>query len=65
MTSPPASVDWDTTGYGVHNLYPGRFGIVNADPGARIRLEPSKGESADKVPHKRARINPSGHVALC
>ena len=35
MTCPPASVDWDTTGYGVPNLYPRRFGIVNADPGAR------------------------------
>jgi hypothetical protein len=65
MTCPPASVDWDTTGYGVHNLDPGRFGIVDADPRAHIWLESSKGESTDKVRHERARIDPSGHVALC
>ena len=39
MTSPPASVDRDSAGYGVDNLDPSRFGIVNADPGAGIRLE--------------------------
>ena len=67
MTCPAASVDWDTTGYGVHNLDPRRFGIVNADPGARIRLESlvSGCESQYEVEHERARIDPSSHVALC
>ena len=66
MTCPPASVDWDSTGYGVHNLDPRRFGIVNADAGARIRLKSlvSKCESQDEVCHERARIDPGGHVAL-
>jgi len=62
---PSASVDWDTTGYGVLNLDPGRFGIVNADPAPGIRLKSSKRESPDEVPHKRARIYPTSHVALC
>jgi hypothetical protein len=66
MTFPPASVDWDNTGHGVHNLDPRRFGIVNTDPGAGIRLESlvSRCESQYEVEHKRARIDPSGHVAL-
>ena len=66
MTCPPASVDWDPTGYGVHDLDPCRFGIVNADPAARIRLESlvSRCESQDEVRHERARIDPSSHVAL-
>src|SRR5438034_2377353 len=65
MPSPPASVDWDLTGYGVHNLGPRRFGIVNADPGAGIRLESlvSRCESQDEVRHERTSVNPSGHVA--
>ena len=51
MTCPPASVDWDSTGYGIYDLDPRRFGIVNADPGARIRLESlvSRCESQDEV----------------
>src|SRR5436305_15152279 len=66
MTSPPAGVDWDFTGYRVHNLGPRRFGIVNADPGAGIRLESlvSRCESQDEVRHERTGVNPSGHVAL-
>src|SRR5216110_2124323 len=66
MTSPPASVDWDITGYGVYNLDPCRFGIVNADPGAGIRLESlvSRCESQDEVRHERTSVDPSGHVAL-
>src|SRR6476646_2413407 len=67
MTCPAASVDWDTTDYGVHNLDPRRCGIVNADPTAGIRLKSSfsRCESQDEVRHERARIDPSGHVALC
>src|SRR6476646_5848391 len=67
MTCPAASVDWDTTDYGVHNLDPRRCGIVNADPTAGIRLKSSfsRCKSQDEVRHERARIDPSGHVALC
>ena len=66
MTCSSAGVDWDTTGYRVHNLDSRRFGIVNADPGARIRLKSlvSRCESQDEVEHERARIDPGGHVAL-
>jgi len=61
------SVDWDSTGYGVLNLDPGRFGIVNADARTQIRLESlvPRRESQDEVRQERARIDPSGHVALC
>src|SRR4029453_13997949 len=67
MTFPPASVAWDSTGSWIPNLDPRRFGIVNADPGARIRLKSSvsRCESQDEVRHERARIDPGGHVALC
>ena len=67
MTSPPASVDWDSTSYGIYDLGPRRFGIVNADARASIRLKSlvSRCESQDEVRHKRARIDPSGHVSLC
>ena len=67
MTCPTASVDRDTTGYGIPNLDPRRFGIVNADPRAGIRLKSSvsRCESQDEVRHERARIDPGGHVALC
>ena len=67
MTRPTASVDWDSTGYWIPNLDPCRFGIVNADPAAGIRLKSSfsRCESQDEVRHERARIDPSGHVALC
>ena len=67
MTCPSASVDWDSTGYWIPNLDPRRFGIVNADAAARIRLKSSvsRCESQDEVRHERARIDPSGHVALC
>src|SRR4029450_3190744 len=64
VTFAPASVDWNITGYGVHNLDPCRFGIVNADSAPDIRLESSKRESPDEVRHERARIDKSGHVAL-
>src|SRR5438067_6293799 len=39
------------------------FRIVNANPGADIRLESSKRESCDEVPHKRARVNPGSEAA--
>src|SRR5881394_1475547 len=67
MTSPPASVDGDSAGIGVCELGASRFGIVNADPSADIRLEflVSGCESQDEVPHERARINPSSRVPLC
>src|SRR5207248_3563733 len=67
VISPPASVDWDHTSYRVLDLDPGRFGVIDADPGADIRLEflVSRCESQDKVPHERARINPSSRVPLC
>src|SRR6478735_522515 len=66
MTCPAASVDWDTTSYWIPNLDSCRFCIVNADPAAGIRLESlvSRCESQDEVRHERARIDPSGHVAL-
>jgi hypothetical protein len=35
-----ASVARDCTSYGVLDLDPRRFGVVNADSGAGIRLEP-------------------------
>src|SRR4030095_13278243 len=67
VTFPPASVDRDSASYGIYNLGPRSFGIVNADPGAGIRLESlvSRCESQNEVPHERARIDPSSHVALC
>ena len=65
MTLPAASVDGDSAGYGVYDLGPGGFCIIDADAGTGIRLEPSKRESQDEVPHKRARINPSSRVPLC
>ena len=66
MTSSPASVDWDSTSYGIYDLGPRRFGIVNADARADVRLESlvSRCESQDEVRHKRAGIDPSGHVSL-
>src|SRR5512132_2017152 len=66
MTCPPASVHRDTAGYWIPNLYTRRFGIVNADTGARIRLKllVSRCESQDEVRHERTRIDPGGHVAL-
>jgi len=66
MTSPAASVDRDSTSYGIYDLGPRRFGIVNADARADVRLESlvSRCESQDEVRHKRARIDPSGRVAL-
>src|SRR6266436_9018524 len=39
------------------------FRIVNADTRACIRLESSERESPDKVPHKRARVNPGSRTA--
>jgi len=61
------SVDWDSTSHGVHNLDPGRFGIVTSDARADIRLPPliSRRESQDEVHQERARIDPGGHVTLC
>src|SRR6266853_6929064 len=67
VTCPPASVDWDNTGHGVHNLDPRRLGIVNANAAAGIRLKSlvAPCEAEEEIPHKRARINPRSHVALC
>jgi hypothetical protein len=67
VTCSPASVDWDSTGYGVSDLDARGFGVVNADPGASIRLEPPTlgRDSQNEVEHERARIDPGGHVALC
>src|SRR5205814_3827476 len=67
VISPPASVDGDSAGIGVCKLGASRFGIVNADPSADIRLEflVCRGESQDEVPHGRGRINPSSRVPLC
>src|SRR6266487_967549 len=64
MTSPPASVDWDITGHGVHNLDPRRFGIINADAGVRLESLVSTCESQNEVRHERTSVNPSGHVTL-
>src|SRR6478672_7627868 len=67
MTCSSASVDRDSTSYGIYDLDPRRFGIVNADAGSGIRLESlvSGCESQNEVKHERARIDPGGHVALC
>ena len=65
MTLPSTSVDGDSAGYGVYDLDPRRFRVVNAKAAAGIRLESSKRESQDKVPHKRASVNPGRHVPLC
>src|SRR6478609_3892675 len=67
VISPPASVDGDSAGIGVCELGARRFGIIDADPSADIRLEflVSRCESQDKVPHERARIDPRSHVPLC
>src|SRR4029077_13846390 len=66
MICPPASVDWDTTGYGVLDLNTCRFGIVNADAAAGIRLKSlvSRCESQYEVRHERAGIDPGCHVGL-
>ena len=66
VTLPPASIERDSTSYGIYDLGPRRFGIVNADARADVRLESlvSRCESQDEVRHKRARIDPSGHVSL-
>src|SRR4029453_12662249 len=39
------------------------FGIVNAEPAASIRLESSKRESRDEVPHKRPGVNEGSHAS--
>src|SRR5436190_18760393 len=67
MTLPTASVDRHSPGHGVHNLDSRRFGIVNADSGSGIRLEPlvSRCESQYEVRHESARIDPGSGVALC
>src|SRR4029077_11520924 len=39
------------------------FRVVNADPRAGIRLESSKRESPDEVPHKRACVNRGTQIA--
>src|SRR3979411_142145 len=66
MTSPPTSVDRDITGYGISDLRPRRFGIINAHAGAGVRLKSlvSRCESQDEVRHEGTSVNPSGHVAL-
>src|SRR4029077_11396635 len=67
VTCSPASVDWDSSSYGVHNLSPRRFGDINADPSADIRLKSlvPRCESQNEVAQERARIDPGIHVALC
>ena len=52
MICPPASVDGDSAGIGVCELGARRFGIIDADAGAGIRLEflVSRCESQDKFP---------------
>ena len=67
VTCSATSVDWDSASYGVINLDPSRFSIVNADARTEIRLEllVSRCESQNEVRQERARIDPSGHVALC
>ena len=66
VISPTASVDWDSTSYGIYDLDARRFGVVDADAGTHIRLESlvSRRESQDEVPQERARIDPGGRVAL-
>ena len=66
MTFPPASVDRDLTSYRVPDLDTCRFGIINADPAAGIRLESlvSRCESQDEVRHEHAGIDPGCHVGL-
>src|SRR5262249_41069540 len=61
-----SSVDGGCAGHGVLDLDPRRFGVVNADPGAGIRLElPSwRPKSQNDVKHKGACIDPSCHVGL-
>jgi len=39
------------------------FRIINANPRSDIRLESSKRESPDEVPHKRASVNPGSQTA--
>src|SRR5205823_13374787 len=41
-----------------------RFCVVNSDPGSDVRLEPSKRESPDEVPHKCSSINKAGGAAV-
>jgi len=55
-----------SAGHGVSDLDPRRFGVVNADPVAGIRLEPPifGRDSQNEVKHKGARINPSRHVTF-
>jgi hypothetical protein len=39
------------------------FRKVDAHAGSGVRLEPSKGESQDEIPHKCAAIDPGSHAA--
>src|SRR5215469_5733339 len=64
VTSPPASVDRDSTGCWVSDLDSRGFGIVAANPGPAIWLKSSKCESQDEIRHERPSINPCAHVAL-
>ena len=66
MICSSASVDGDSTSYGIYDLDPRRFGIVNTDPRSGIRLESlvSGRESQDEVEHERAGVDPRGHVSL-
>src|SRR5215468_4035883 len=67
MICSATSVDWYSTGYGIYDLDARRFGVVNAHPGACIRLESAifGGNSQNEVKHEGTRVNPSGRVALC
>jgi hypothetical protein len=62
-----ASVDWDPARYRIYNFDACGFGVVNADTGARIWLEPAilGSNSQNEIKHKGTRINPSGRIALC
>ena len=66
MTSPTASVDRDSASYRVYDFGARGFGIVTADAGAGIRLEPSLAgrETQNEVRQERAAIDPSIGVTL-
>src|SRR6266487_5921609 len=61
VTFPSAAVK-GTTGTG--NVDARGFRKVNADPGPGIRLESSKRESRDEVPHKRASVNKASRAGV-
>jgi hypothetical protein len=60
------SVNRGSTSYGIGDLGARGFSVVNANPGAGIRLEsPILGSnSQNEVKHKGTRVDPGGDVAL-